>query len=68
MRQVILYRDESGGWVVECPSLPGCNSQGDSREEAISNIKEAIALYVEVLREDGKPIPPDTFEAYLVAV
>ena len=68
MRQVFLYRDESDGWVVECPSLPGCISQGDTREEAIANIREAIELYVDVLREDGKPVPEDTFEAYLVAV
>jgi predicted RNase H-like HicB family nuclease len=68
MRQVMLFRDEDGGWVVECPSLPGCISQGDTREEAVANIKEAIELYLEVLKEDGKPIPEDTFEAYLVAV
>lgn len=68
MRQVILFRDESGGWVVECPSLPGCISQGDTRHEALANIREAIELYVEVLREDGKPIPKERFEAYLVAV
>ena len=68
MRQVILFRDESGGWVAECPSLPGCISQGDSREEAITNIREAVALYIEVLREDGQPIPDDTSEACLVAV
>jgi predicted RNase H-like HicB family nuclease len=68
MRQVLLFRDEDGGWVVQCPSLPGCISQGDTREEAIANIKEAIELYVEVLRDDGKPVPEDTFEAYRVAV
>ncbi|HEX7927423.1 MAG TPA: type II toxin-antitoxin system HicB family antitoxin [bacterium] len=68
MRQVILFRDESGGWVVECPSLPGCVSQGDTRDEAIANIREAIDLYIEVLKEDGKPVPEDTYEAYLVAV
>ena len=42
MRQVILYRDEDGYWVVECPSLKGCLSQGKTREEALINIKEAI--------------------------
>lgn len=68
MRQVILYRDESDGWVVECPSLPGCVSQGDIREEAIANIREASGLHLDVLREDGKPIPEDAFEPCLVAV
>jgi predicted RNase H-like HicB family nuclease len=68
MRQVLLFRDEDGGWVVECPSLPGRISQGDSREEAIANIKEAIELYVEVLQEEGRPIPEERYESYLVAV
>ena len=68
MRQVIIYPGEDGFWVVECPSLPGCVSQGKSREEAIANIKEAIEGYVEALKEDGLAIPPETFEALLVAV
>jgi predicted RNase H-like HicB family nuclease len=41
MRQVIIYPGEDGYWVAECPSLPGCISQGMSKEEAIVNIKEA---------------------------
>ncbi|MHC5831256.1 MAG: type II toxin-antitoxin system HicB family antitoxin, partial [Nostoc sp.] len=45
MRQVIVYRDEDGYWVVECPSLKGCLSQGKTKHEALSNIKEAIAGY-----------------------
>jgi predicted RNase H-like HicB family nuclease len=49
MRQVIIYPGEDGYWVAECPSLPGCLSQGESKEDAINNIKEAIELYVEVL-------------------
>ena len=57
MRQVIIYTGEDGYWVVECPSLPGCTSQGKTREEAIGNIKEAIEGYVEALREDGLPVP-----------
>lgn len=68
MRQVLLFRDEDGGWVVECPSLPGCISQGDTREEAIVNIKEAIELYIEVLQDEGRPIPEERYESYLVAV
>ena len=53
MRQVIIYPGEDGYWVVECPSLPGCISQGMTREKAIENIKEAIRGYVAALEEDG---------------
>jgi predicted RNase H-like HicB family nuclease len=56
MRQVVLYPGEDGFWVVECPSLPGCVSQGTTKEEAITNIKEAIDLYIECLKEDGLDI------------
>jgi predicted RNase H-like HicB family nuclease len=59
LRQVILIPDETGGYTVEVPSLPGCISEGDTLDEALANIKEAIELYIEVLREDGKDIPED---------
>jgi predicted RNase H-like HicB family nuclease len=68
MRQVLIYPGEDGYWVAECPSLPGCISQGETREEAIKNIREAIELYVELFEEDGIPVPIDNFEALLVAV
>ncbi len=68
MRQVILYPGEDGYWVAECPSLPGCVSQGKTKEEAITNIREAIELYIEALEEDGLPVPEERFEALLVAV
>jgi predicted RNase H-like HicB family nuclease len=68
MRQVIMYKDEDGYWVVECPSLKGCISQGKTKEEALSNIKEAIAGYIAALEEDGLPVPKDNFEAYLLVV
>ena len=68
MRQVIVYPGEDGYWVAECPSLAGCISQGRTREEAVSNIREAIAGYVAALREDNLPIPEDHFDALLVAV
>ena len=68
MRQVIMYKDEDGYWIVECPSLKGCISQGKTKEEALSNIKEAIAGYIAALEEDGLPVPGDNFEAYLVVV
>lgn len=68
MRQVIMYKDEDGYWVVVCPSLKGCISQGKTKEEALSNIKEAIAGYIAALEEDGLPVPKDNFEAYLLVV
>ena len=68
MRQVLIYPGEDGYWVAECPSLPGCISQGENREDAIFNIREAIDLYVEALEEDDLPVPADRFEALLVAV
>jgi predicted RNase H-like HicB family nuclease len=68
MRQVIMYKDEDGYWIVECPSLKGCVSQGKTKEEALSNIKEALVGYIAALEEDGLPVPKDNFEAYLVVV
>jgi predicted RNase H-like HicB family nuclease len=59
MRQVILIPDETGGFVVEVPSLPGCYSQGDTVEEALENIKEAIELHIESMMADGDEIPDD---------
>ncbi|KJU86978.1 Uncharacterized protein family UPF0150 domain protein [Candidatus Magnetobacterium bavaricum] len=50
MPKVIIYPGQDGYWVAECPSLPGCISQGQTRQDAIENIREAIALYIEVLR------------------
>jgi predicted RNase H-like HicB family nuclease len=66
MRQVILYPGEDGYWVAECPSLPGCISQGATKAEAIANIKEAIDLYIGVLQERGEPVPDDTLEVAVV--
>ncbi len=68
MRQVIIYPGEIGYWVAECPSLPGCISQGKTKEDTIQNIREAIEAYILVLKDDGLAIPPDNFEAVLVAV
>jgi predicted RNase H-like HicB family nuclease len=68
MRQVIIYPGEDGYWVVECPSLPGCISQGTTREEAIANIREAIRLYIATLEEDKLPVPEERFETLVVAV
>jgi predicted RNase H-like HicB family nuclease len=67
-RQVIIYPGEDGYWIAECPSLPACISQGKTKTEAIGNIKEAIELYIEVLKEEGRPIPEDNLETVLVDV
>ena len=59
MRQVILIPDEDGGFVVEVPSLPGCYSQGETVEEALVNIREAIDLHIESMHAHGEEIPED---------
>jgi predicted RNase H-like HicB family nuclease len=68
MRQIILYPGEDDFWVAECPSLPGCVSQGSTREETIQNIREAIQGYIAALEEDGLQVPEERFQAFLVAV
>ena len=57
MRQVILIPDETGGYVVEVPSLPGCFSQGETEAEALANIREAIELHIEDMIAAGEAIP-----------
>ena len=61
-RKVLLFQDEDGFFVAEVPSLPGCVSQGETRTEALNNIREAIALHIDVLIERGQPIPEDTIK------
>jgi predicted RNase H-like HicB family nuclease len=68
MRQVLIYPGENGFWVAECPSLPGCISQGKNREEAVTNIREAIEGYIRALQDDGLPLPSENFEALLLGV
>ena len=68
VRQVLLYPGQDGFWVAECPSLPGCVSQGDTREAAVQNIREAIEGYVLALQDDGLPVPAEHFDALLLAV
>jgi predicted RNase H-like HicB family nuclease len=68
MRQVVLYPGEDGYWVAECPSLPGCISQGKTKEETLSNIREAITAYTEALENDNIAVPPENFETVLVAL
>ena len=56
----VLDRDEDGVWVIECPSIPGCVSQGATRQEAMANIREAIAACLEVRAERGMPLTIET--------
>lgn len=56
--RVLIEQDEDGFFVAEVPSLPGCVTQGDTREEAIMNAREAIAVYLDSLQEHDEPIPP----------
>lgn len=60
--RVLIEQDEDGSYFAEVPSLPGCISQGKTRSEALDNIKEAIAGYLESLEEHGDPIPPSIGE------
>lgn len=57
--RVLLEPNELGGYTVTAPVLPGCISEGDTREEALANIREAIELYIESLQADGEPIPAE---------
>ena len=67
-RHILLYPGEDGYWVVECPSLPGCISQGETKDQAISNIREAIQVYIETLQDHGEPVPEDHYESRVVIV
>jgi len=68
MRQVLLYRGEDGLVVAECPSLPGCVSQGETQESALENIREAIQAYIGALEADHLPVPEEHFDARLATV
>ena len=62
---VVLEQEEDGGYVASVPALPGCVSQGDNRDQAMTNIREAIEAYVEDCRDAGDPVPtrPESNEA-----
>ena len=68
MREAVIYRGEDGYWVAECPSLPGCISQGKTKQEAIANIKDAISCYIHALEQDGLAVPREKFDVMVVAV
>jgi predicted RNase H-like HicB family nuclease len=63
---VTIDRDEDGVWVVECPSIPGCVSQGKTKAQAIKNIEEAIALCLEVRAERGLPLTVETRQVEVI--
>lgn len=58
IRQVLLHPEETGGYSVTVPSLPGCFSEGETIEEALAMIKEAIELHIECMIQDGEEVPP----------
>lgn len=60
--RVTIQQDEDGQFVAECPALPGCISQGSTREEARKNIIDAIAGYLQSLRKHDEPVPPPITE------
>ena len=68
MRHVLLYTDEEGNWIADVPSLPGCHSDGKTREEALARVREAIELYIETLEELNKVVPEDYSELELTTV
>ena len=59
--RIIIEEDEDGAFVAECPSLPGCISQGETRKEAVDNIQDAIRGYLESLQKHNEPIPPPIY-------
>ncbi|HMM29463.1 MAG TPA: type II toxin-antitoxin system HicB family antitoxin [Aggregatilineaceae bacterium] len=68
MRQVIITPAEEGGYYATVPSLPGCISQGETWEETIENIREAIELFIESMVAHGEPVPEDDLNRALIIV
>ena len=64
---ITIERDEDGVYIVECPSIPGCVSQGETRDEALENIKDAIKLCLEVRAEKGMPLTIETSQVEVFA-
>jgi predicted RNase H-like HicB family nuclease len=64
---ITIDRDEDGAWVTSCPAIPGCHSQGSTRQEAIQNISEAIGLCLEVRAERGMPLTVETCQVEVAA-
>lgn len=64
---VTLDRDEDGVWIVECPSIPGCVSQGETKQQALENIKDAISACLQVRAERGMPLTVETHQIEVIA-
>jgi predicted RNase H-like HicB family nuclease len=60
--RVLIEQDEDGFYIAEVPALPGCISQGETRREALDNVREAIAGYLESLQDHQEPVPPSIHE------
>jgi predicted RNase H-like HicB family nuclease len=67
-RTILFYPNEDGVTMAEVPSLPGCIAQGETREEALQNIQDAIGLHIEHLQASGQPIPIDQVEVMTVMI
>ena len=65
---VVVHEADEGGYWVEVPALPGCYSQGESIEEALAAVREAIELYLDALREEGSELPRDEDVVFTVAI
>jgi antitoxin HicB len=63
--RIIVEQDEDGRFVATCPTLPGCISEGDTREAALANIRDAVAGYIASLKKHGEPVPPPIREEVL---
>jgi len=68
MRQVVLYPGEDGFWVAEVPSLPGCVSQGPTKEAALDNVRDAIEAWIDAARSLGEAVPDDALNAEIHVV
>jgi predicted RNase H-like HicB family nuclease len=64
---VTIDRDEDGVWIVECPAIPGCVSQGETKAEALENIRDAISLCLQVRAERGLPLTIETRQVEVAA-
>jgi predicted RNase H-like HicB family nuclease len=62
---VVLQTESDGGYVATVPALPGCISEGDNRDQALANIREAIELYVEDCRDAGDPVPTEAGKEFI---
>lgn len=60
--RIMVEQDEDGMFVAECPSLPGCVSQGGTRDEALDNVRDAVKGYLESLKKHDEPLPPSIHE------